>query len=33
MVTTAGIALWNMGAGYLVGLALYHATRRGFVRL
>jgi MFS superfamily sulfate permease-like transporter len=33
MVTTAGIALWNMGAGYLAGLALYHAIRRGIVRL
>jgi MFS superfamily sulfate permease-like transporter len=33
MVTTAGIALWNMGAGYLAGLTLYHAIRRGVVRL
>jgi len=33
MVTTAGIALSNMGAGYLAGLTLYHAIRRGIVRL
>ena len=30
---TAGIAMWNMGAGYLGGLLLHHATRRGVVRL
>ena len=30
---TAGIAMWNMGAGYLAGLLLHHATRRGVVRL
>ena len=33
MVMTAGIALWNMGAGYVAGLMLYHAIRRGIVRL
>jgi MFS superfamily sulfate permease-like transporter len=33
MVVTAGIALWNMGAGYGAGLLLYHAVKRGFVRL
>src|SRR5439155_401844 len=32
MVVTAGIALWNMGAGYGAGLLLHHATRRGFIR-
>jgi len=32
-VMTAGIALWNMGAGYVAGLMLYHAIRRGIVRL
>jgi len=30
---TAGIALWNMGAGYGAGLLLHHAIKRGFVRL
>ena len=33
MVVTAGVALWNMGAAYLVGLILYHAAARGVVRL
>jgi MFS superfamily sulfate permease-like transporter len=33
MVVTAGIALWNMGAGYVAGLALYYAAARGVVRL
>lgn len=33
LVTTAGIALWNMGAAYLAGLLLYHASRRGVIRL
>jgi MFS superfamily sulfate permease-like transporter len=33
MVATAGIALWNMGAGYGTGLLLHHAAKRGFVRL
>ena len=30
---TAAIAMWNMGAGYLAGLLLWHALRRGWVRL
>jgi MFS superfamily sulfate permease-like transporter len=33
LVVTAGAALWNMGAAYLVGLLLYHANRRGLIRL
>ena len=33
VLLTAGIAMWNMGAGYLAGLLLHHATRRGGVRL
>ena len=33
LLITAGIAMWNMGAGYLAGLLLHHATRRGVVRL
>jgi MFS superfamily sulfate permease-like transporter len=33
MVATAGIALWNMGAGYVAGLVLYHAAARGLIRL
>jgi MFS superfamily sulfate permease-like transporter len=33
LVVTAGIALWNMGAAYLAGLLLYHASARGIVHL
>jgi len=33
VVVTAGLALWNMGAAYIAGLLLYHAARRGVVRL
>lgn len=33
MVVTAGIALWNIGAGYGAGLVLHHAARRGLIRL
>ncbi len=33
MVVTAGVALWNMGAGYIAGLLLYYAEAKGLVRL
>jgi len=33
MVLTAGVATWNMGAGYLAGLALGYAIDRNWVRL
>ena len=33
LVVTAGVALWNMGAAYLAGLLLYHASARGIVHL
>jgi MFS superfamily sulfate permease-like transporter len=33
MVVTAGVALWNMGIGYISGLLLYHAATKGFIRL
>jgi MFS superfamily sulfate permease-like transporter len=33
VVVTAGIALWNMGAAYLAGLALHHASRHRLIRL
>jgi MFS superfamily sulfate permease-like transporter len=29
---TAGVSMWNMGAGYLAGLVLWHAYQRGWVR-
>ncbi|MBI2219073.1 MAG: sulfate transporter [Candidatus Rokubacteria bacterium] len=32
MLLTAGVAMWNMGAGYLAGLLLWHAFRRGWLR-
>jgi MFS superfamily sulfate permease-like transporter len=32
LVVTAGVALWNMGVAYLVGLLLHHAMQRGIVR-
>jgi MFS superfamily sulfate permease-like transporter len=33
MLLTAGVAMWNMGAGYLAGLALSHSYRRGWLAL
>jgi predicted benzoate:H+ symporter BenE len=30
---TAGVALWNMGAAYLGGLALWYALRRGWLKI
>jgi MFS superfamily sulfate permease-like transporter len=32
MLTTAGVAMWNMGAGYLAGLVLAYAFRRQWFR-
>jgi MFS superfamily sulfate permease-like transporter len=32
-LATAGLALWNTGLGFAVGLVLWHATRRGWLRL
>ncbi len=33
LVVTAGVALWNMGAAYIAGLLLYHASERRIIRL
>lgn len=33
MVFTAAVAMWNMGAGYVAGLVLADAVRRGWLRL
>ena len=33
MAFTAGVALWNMGAAYVGGLALWYGLRRGWLRL
>jgi len=27
----AGVGMWNMGAGYLAGLVLWHSYRRGWL--
>jgi MFS superfamily sulfate permease-like transporter len=32
MLLTAGLSMWNMGAGYLAGLALWFAFQRGWLR-
>lgn len=32
MLLTAGVSMWNMGAGYLAGLLLWHAYQRGWVK-
>ncbi len=31
-IFTAGLAMWNMGAAYLAGLALWHGLQRGWVK-
>ena len=28
MLLTAGVSLWHMGVGYVVGLVLWHAYQR-----
>jgi MFS superfamily sulfate permease-like transporter len=33
LAVTAGLALWNMGAAYLAGLALHHAWKRRLITL
>ena len=33
MLLTAGVSMWNMGAGYLVGLLLWHAFDRKWLAL
>ena len=33
LVVTAGLALWNMGAAYLAGLALHHAWKHRLIKL
>jgi hypothetical protein len=29
---TAGVSMWNMGAGYLAGLLLWHCFQRGWLK-
>lgn len=33
LIITTGTAMWNMGAAYLAGLALYHAIERKWIRI
>lgn len=33
MLVTSGLATWNMGAAFVGGVALYHALKRGMVKL
>jgi len=33
MVLTAGLSMVNVGVGYAVGIILYYACARGWVRL
>ena len=32
VLLTAGVSMWNMGAGYLAGLLLWHAFDRGWLK-
>jgi len=32
MLLTTGVSMWNMGVGYLTGLALWYAFQRGWLR-
>jgi len=32
MLTTAGLAMWNMGVAYLTGLLLYYGVKKGILK-
>jgi hypothetical protein len=32
LLVTAGVSMWNMGAGYLAGLLLWHCFQRGWLK-
>lgn len=32
-IVTAGLAMWNIGLAFVVGLAIYHALKRDWIRL
>ncbi len=32
-LVTAGLAMWNVGVAFVLGLAIYHAFKRGWVRV
>lgn len=29
----AGLAMWNIGIAFVIGLGLYHAFKRGWIRV
>jgi len=33
LLVTGGIAMWNMGVAYLVGLLLYYALNRRWIKV
>lgn len=33
LIVTAGVAMWNMGIAYLVGLLLYHGLKREWIKV
>ncbi len=32
MLTTAGLAVWNMGVAYLAGMLLYYGVKKGIIK-
>ncbi len=32
-IVTAGLAMWNVGIAFVIGLAVYHAFKRGLIRV
>jgi hypothetical protein len=32
-LVTAGLAMWNIGIAFLIGLAMYHAFKRNLIRV
>jgi len=32
-IVTAGLSMWNIGLGFVVGLSIYHLLKRGWMRL
>lgn len=32
-LVTAGLAMWNVGIAFVLGLTIYHAFKRGWVRV
>jgi MFS superfamily sulfate permease-like transporter len=32
-IVTAGLSMWNIGLAFVIGLALFHSIKRGWIRL